>query len=111
LVGVQAKSATEDAADHDIIQTSHPGERPRGLKGPADTQPANLVRFERGYIPSLKEDSASAWLETARDQVEESGFPGAVGPHQADDFTFSDSEINVLEGPKVPKLFTQCFQL
>lgn len=104
------KFATKDTAHHHIIQSAHLCKWPGGLKGPADTQFLNLVRFARSYFFIGKKNSATRCSVAAGDQIEQGRLSSPIGSNETDYFTFVDAEVDLLQGPMIPEFLTQCFQ-
>ncbi len=104
------KFATKDTAHHHIIQSAHLRKWPGGLKGPADTQFLDLVRFVRSRFFVGKQNSTTRCSVAAGDQIEKGRFPSPIGSNEADYFTFVDAEVDLFQGPMIPEFFTQCFQ-
>ena len=104
------KFATKDAAHHHIIQSAHLGKWPGGLKGPADTQFLDLVRFVRSRFFVGKQNSTARCSVATGDKIEQGRLPSPIWSNETDDFTFVDAEVDLLQGPLIPELFTQCFQ-
>ena len=104
------KVATKDTAHHHIIQSAHLCKWPGGLKGPTNTQFLDLVGLAQRRFFVGKQNSAACWSVAAGDQIEQGRFPSPVGSNETDDFTFGDTEVDLLQGPMIPEFFTQCFQ-
>ena len=104
------KFATKDTAHHYIIQSAHLCKWPGGLKGPADTQFLNLVRFARSRFFIGKKNSAAGCSVAAGNQIEQGRLPSPIGSNETDYFTFFNAEVDLLQGPMIPELLTQCFQ-
>lgn len=68
------------------------------------------MRFVRGRFCVGKPNSPARWSVAAGDQIEQGRLPSPIGSNEADDFTFVDAKIDLLQGPMVPEFFTQCFQ-
>ena len=104
------KFATKDTAHYHIIQSAHLCKWPGGLKGPADTQFLDLVRFVRSRFFVGKQNSTARCSVATGDQIEQGRLPSPIGSNETDYFTFFDAEVDLLQGPMIPEFFTQCFQ-
>ena len=104
------KFATKNTGHHHIIQGPHLCKWPGGLKGPADTQFLDLVRFVGSCFFVGKKNSPVRCSVAAGDQIEQSRLPRPIGANETDDFTFVDAEVDLLQGPMIPEFLTQRFQ-
>ena len=104
------KLVTKDTAHHLIIQSAHLCKGPGGLKGPADTEFLDLVRFVRSRFFVGKQNSAARCSVATGDQIEQGRLPSPIGSNETDYFTFVDAEVDLLQGPLIPEFLTQCFQ-
>jgi hypothetical protein len=81
------------------------------LEGSADSQSTDFVRLAGGDLPAGEKDPAAGGPASPGNHIEKRCLAGAVGSYQTNDFTLIDSEIDVFQGPELPELFTESFQL
>ena len=90
---------TEAKADGNIFPGGHVGKRPGNLKSAGDAGETTPVRRPGGNVLALEVDGAARGLGLAADNAHQGSFAGAVGTDDADDFLFSDLEINIPQYP------------
>ena len=75
------------------------------LEGPGQTGPAQAFRRPGGGLLTEEDHAAGGGLLPAADDIEESGFAGAVGADEAQDLAFRQGKGDVPENGLVPKKF------
>ncbi len=98
------------AADHDIFQNRHVLKKTDVLKCTGHTFLGNMVGFQSldkypfpvrwndGNIPFC------GWINTG-DAVKEGGLSRTIGTNQRNNFTLTDSQADVVEGPEAAEIF------
>ena len=86
-----------------ILPDRQSGEEACDLECPADAKGHNLTRRESGDISSVEKDSPRGGLYKARDQVEKSRLPRAIGSDHPQDFAFRNGEIDLIDGQEPAK--------
>ena len=81
-----------------ILADGHVGEHVAALKRPADPEARDSARRHPGDGASLERDRAGGGCELAGEQVDERGFPGAVGTDQRVDAVALDGEGDAVHG-------------
>jgi hypothetical protein len=84
-------------ANHSIFEDRHRGQGLRYLERSPKSKPGAHVRCQPADVMTFKYDSALAWGQLARQQIEKRCLAGTVGSYDADDFPFGDIETHVID--------------
>src|ERR1700730_12554273 len=86
-----------------IIQRAQTIEQVRGLIRPGETMPGTILRAQAGHIPIEQNDSARAWLEFARHQVEQCRFASTIGTQNYPALAVRDVKPDIAYGLNTSK--------
>jgi hypothetical protein len=70
-----------------------------------DTSAQGFSRLPKYYWSTAKIDPSPIRLQVSEEQLEQSGFAGAILAHEGVDFSFVNSQVDVTVGPGGAKAF------
>ena len=97
------------AADHHILQGRHPGKHLDILKGPGQAQGRHLMRLPALQIMAVKANPAGGGGKRARNQIEERGLAGPVGPDHRLDQPLLHPKGDIIHRLQAAELFMEMF--
>jgi len=103
--------ATVEPADEHVFECCEATERSHVLEGARDPLGADPVGRPAGDVPAGESNAPRVGPERARDQVEEGGFPRAVGAHDPDELTLIDGEADAADRAHTAEGLGDAFQL
>ena len=77
-------------------------ENPASLRNVADPGDGALMRLRVGDVLAVVDDFALPHLEQPHDRLEQRRFANAVAPHQADDLSVRDFNIDIVQDQALP---------
>ena len=94
------------AYDH-IFYHRQIGEQTQILKGSGDSKMIYLRLRKPVYSPAVEPDGASGWRKNTGNQIDESGFSGAVGSDNTGNLLGQDIKADMIRCLKATEVFRE----
>src|SRR5438477_9764368 len=95
----------------DVLPDGQLRKDPDVLKGTGHPLVGNAMRGQPDELPAEQADGSRRWSQDAGNQVEDRGLASAVRPHEADDLTLVDVDVEAVDGRQAAKSARQAADL
>jgi hypothetical protein len=91
----------------EVVGDAQASEEAGSLIGTGNSKAGPVPRSQHRAVDSIDLNQARGWAHVTRDQIEQRGFPRAVGAQETEALAVDDIEIDAIHGHKASECLRQ----